>query len=73
VDDVRPEELRHGAGSSPGLSQGLVPLPLCQLRRRASRSARKDYGGISTVCVVMSEELTEGVSILAGGVGDGIL
>ena len=53
MDDVRPEELRHGAGSSPGLlsQEGLVPLPLCQLRRRfaASRSARKDYGGVSMI------------------------
>ena len=53
VDDARPEELRHCAGSSPELSQeGLVPLPLCQLRRRcaASRSARKDYGRVSMIC-----------------------
>ncbi len=49
VDDARPEELRHGAGSSPGLSQeGLAPRPLCQLRRRCA--ARKDYGGVSMAC-----------------------
>jgi hypothetical protein len=56
TDDVRPEELRHGAGSSLELSQeGLGPLPLCQLRRRcaSSRSARKDYRGISMECWIM--------------------